>query len=449
MRTLRLVRHLAESGWDVQVVTAAIEGIRAGTPLDAALTERIPSSVKVARARALRPIERLTTLLRPVRRHSSTSEAAAVSAPVAIHAATKSRWSRAVAMGRAVFGLPDREISWLLPAVLAGRRAAALHAPDVIYSSGPPFTAHLAAAAIARLLGKPWVADFRDPWARAPWRDDRFAFERHAWAVCERMVVSHADATIFATRANRQEFARHYGPALASRFHVVGNGCDVSEFQGLELQGDRREFVLLHAGSLYGARNPAALLKAISGAIASGAIAPATFRLRFIGRLGLPGIDLPLLVRALGLEAVVDFVPQMPRRAVLQEIVNASALLIVQPVTTVSVPGKLYEYFAAGRPVLALAEPGGETADLVGSCPGSVAVSADDEAAIQQGLIRIINQAGTMTVRPDPELYDGRLRSAEIATILRTAAAAAPSSPGAPKKLSLVTSQTRCKEDRP
>jgi glycosyltransferase involved in cell wall biosynthesis len=320
----------------------------------------------------------------------------------------------------------------------------------VIYSSGPPFTAHLAAAAMARLLGKPWVADFRDPWARAPWRDDRFAFERYAWAVCERLVVTRADATIFATRTNRQEFARHYGPAIDARFHVVGNGCDVSEFQGLESHRQREEFVLLHAGSLYGARNPAALFKAISRAIASGAIAPGTFRLRFIGRVGLPGIDLPALVRELGLEAVVDFIPQMPRRAVLQQIVNASALLIVQPVTTVSVPGKLYEYLAAGRPVLALAEPGGETADLVESCPGSVAVSADDEAAIEAALIRIIEHAhaGMPTVPPDPQLYDGRLRAAEIATILRTAAAARPSSPGAPMGLSFVSSQTR-KEDRP
>ena len=45
--------------------------------------------------------------------------------------------------------------------------------------------------------------------------------------------------------------------------------------------------------------------------------------------------------------------------------VDASALLIVQPVTTVSIPAKLYEYMAAGRPILALAEPGGETAELV------------------------------------------------------------------------------------
>ena len=61
--------------------------------------------------------------------------------------------------------------------------------------------------------------------------------------------------------------------------------------------------MLLHAGSLYGARNPAWHCSAlVAAAVARKRIDPTSFRLRFIGRLGLPGVDLPAVARELGLE---------------------------------------------------------------------------------------------------------------------------------------------------
>jgi glycosyltransferase involved in cell wall biosynthesis len=174
---------------------------------------------------------------------------------------------------RAVAAVPDREVSWLLPAIAAAWRTARRQRPDVIYSSGPPFTAHLVGAVLARLAGRPWVADFRDPWARAPWREDRFAFEKRAWTILERAIVTRADAVLFVTETNRRDFADCYGETVAARFHVVPNGCDLADFDGLTAAPPPAgRFVLLHAGSLYGARNPAPLLRALRNAIARGAI---------------------------------------------------------------------------------------------------------------------------------------------------------------------------------
>jgi glycosyltransferase involved in cell wall biosynthesis len=108
---------------------------------------------------------------------------------------------------------------------------------------------------------------------------------------------------------------------------------------------------------------------------------------------------------------------------VLQEMVNASALLIVQPVTTVSIPAKLYEYMAAGRPVLALAEPGGETAELVRHSGAGLAVPADDEAAIEQAFTRLVNDAPGTFVPVPRSVYDGALRAEDIRKVLSTAIA--------------------------
>jgi glycosyltransferase involved in cell wall biosynthesis len=420
MRTLRLARHLAHDVWEVDVLTQAPERLRPGTVIDPLLLDKVPAAVKVIRAPAWRPFERLTGAVRRVIRpqpQRGNESAAATTAPGSPPAKAVST-PRLIAAAQAIAAIPDREISWLLPAIAAGWRHARRRPPDVIYSSGPPFTAHLAGAVLARILRRPWVADFRDPWARAPWRDGRFAFEKRAWTFLERFVATRADAALFVTETNRQDFAACYGDLVAKRFQVVPNGCDPADFDGLTPQpsSPMTRFVLLHAGSLYGARNPAPLLRALRKAISSGAIHPEQICLRFIGRVGITGLQ--ATVHELGLDQVVEFVSHMPRRAALQQMLDASALLVVQPITKVSVPAKLYEYMAAGRPVLALAAPGGETAEIVTRNGAGIAVHADDEEAIARALVMLVDGRSRPFVRVDRAVYDGAQRAAEMVHIL-------------------------------
>jgi glycosyltransferase involved in cell wall biosynthesis len=276
------------------------------------------------------------------------------------------------------------------------------------------------------------VADFRDPWARAPWREDRFAFERRAWSILERAVVTRADASVFVTDTNRRDFAKCYAKPLAARFHLVPNGCDVKDFGDLEARphDSTGQFVLLHAGSLYGARNPAPLLRALHRAIARGAIERRLIRLRFVGRVGVAGLQ--SVVRELGLDDVVEFVGQMPRQAVLQEMRDASALLIVQPITTVSIPAKLYEYMAAGRPIFALAEPGGETATVIESNKAGISVPAGDEAAIEQALVTLVANRRQVFTPVNRAAYDGQIRADQLGGILADVARQAATSVATP-----------------
>ena len=97
---------------------------------------------------------------------------------------------------------------------------------------------------------------------------------------------------------------------------------------------------------------------------------------------------------------------------------DASALLVVQPVTRVSIPGKLYEYLAAGRPILALAEPDGDTAALVNRSGAGMAVSPEDATGIRRALDQLI-AGGSRRLEIDRSLYDGSLRAAELGAILR------------------------------
>jgi glycosyltransferase involved in cell wall biosynthesis len=430
MRTLRLVRHLAAAGWRVGVVTMTVETMRPGSMLDQSLLARVPEGVRVTRAPALRPFERATAALkgRPL--------AASAPAPAAATDATASEQPRAgqPTAGRGLLSsikrcvkaclmLPDRDVSWWLPAVVRGYRLIGTGRCDVIYSSGPPFTAHFVAAALSRLTGTPWVADFRDPWARAPWREDRLEFERRAWGVLERFVVTRAHTVVFTSERNRRDFAEHYGPEHAARFVLIPNGCEATDFAGLTARAGTHggRVVMLHAGSLYGARSPEGLFRALARAIAKRRIDPERFRLRFIGRPG--SVDVQGMARRAGVEGLLEMAGQVPRRDSLQEMLDASALLILQPVTTVAIPAKLYEYLAAGRPILALAEPDGDTAELVLRSGRGIVALAEDDDAVEAALVAVVERAQQPATPISPQLYDGTLRAAELEQVLLAAAA--------------------------
>lgn len=412
MRTLRLVRRLHAEGWAATVLTASPSTYLPSMPMDPALMSQVPAGVDVIHAPILRPVAKAGAAFK--RTPSSTASIGDVRS-------TDGAQPRSVL--RRVYGaiddltsLPDREVGWVAPAVVKGLLAIWRQKPAAIYSSAPPWSGQLAAYLLARLSGLPWIADFRDPWARAPWRESQSARARRTAVILERRVIGRADAVMFATQTNRDEYVDYYGAGTAARFFVVPNGCNPDEFIGLPRSSPEGVSVLIHAGSLYGARTPAPLFNAIASAIEKGALKKDRFRLRLIGAAN-DERDLQLLADALGLNGVVEFLPRMPRREVLAEMASASALLVLQPGTTVSIPGKLYEYLAIGKPILALCEEG-ETADLVRRGGSGVAVVSTDVSAIESGLLAVMQLSRQPAVSPARETYDGNLSAGKAVRII-------------------------------
>lgn len=431
MRTLRVVRQLAARGWEVSVLTGEPATYLPGTPVDAALLHNVPSRVRVVRAAAIRPVEWMEQALGRLYHHRSSRSAVqrtrteheprhdSVSVVPPSPAGVVHQLTRLKGVIDALLSIPDRESGWFLPALGNGLLAQLHEArPDVIYASAPPWTSQLVAAGLKQALRRPWVADFRDPWSRAPWREDRYSFAIRVAGALERFVVARADRVVFVTAANRDEFAAYYGATTASRFEVVPNGCEPAEFYAIRdsCRAEAGRYVLLHAGTLYAGRTPLPLLNAVATAASRGIIDPARFRLRFMGANGLQNVDLPGACRQLGIEQVVEFVPRVPREQSLRAMMSASGLLLLQPGHPVSVPGKVYEYLATGRPILAIADEG-EISRLMREAGTGICVAPDDHAAMVEAL-RTLVQMGSARREPPRELFDGNIGASQIADIL-------------------------------
>ena len=161
-RVLSFTRHLPAHGWACTVVCA---GERDFWVTDDSLVAAVPDDTEVIRVRGG---SGLSTWLRLRRDDAEGRRSVRVFAPL-----------RKI-VDWCLF--PDSYLGWAQRARATVQARIAKGDIDAMLSSSPPDSVHLAAADVARQTGVPWVADFRDPWSRAPWRGDRFRFAIRAAA---------------------------------------------------------------------------------------------------------------------------------------------------------------------------------------------------------------------------------------------------------------------------
>ena len=320
----------------------------------------------------------------------------------------------------ALFGrrllVPDEFVSWGLTAIPAARRIVRDEKIDVLVTTSPPASVNLIGAAVKQATGVPWVADLRDSIAANPDRRvDRLAVrvKERGQALVARLVAKHADAVVTVSDTISQEL-RDLG---AKRVETIPNGCDFEDFEGLEyLRGDR--FRITHTGSFFGHRDPKPFLAALAESDGDVVV-------RFVG--GLRSADREFAA-GLGLEDRLEVIPHMPRRSALALQRDSDALLLLLPEAGGrgrTVPsGKIFEYLAAERPILAAVPTDGVAAELVRRADAGVVVAPDDVEGLRSAIegLRARWQAGALdggSLSPElREQLSRRTRSREFAELL-------------------------------
>lgn len=285
---------------------------------------------------------------------------------------------------QAAFFLPDNAAWWLPYAQRLGRTRLEDEPVDAIYATSPPHTSLLVAALLADAFGVPLVADFRDPWVSNLHRGEDSGLRRRLDRSLEAFVVETAAIILTVTDSFRRDFCERY-PAFADKLRVIPNGYDARDLYGvadrrtqtgaahsaagLPPAQDRR-FTIYYGGILYEKRSPELFLRGLALALDDG-LPRERLAARFAGVFDYPGKDAhAALVRELGLSDVVHILGYVPHARHVELMKEADVLLLVgdkTPAASAYVPAKLYEYLGAGKPVLALVQPG-EASRLVEEC---------------------------------------------------------------------------------
>ena len=347
-RPLKLAGHLAELGFEVHVLAPDDpKWVHRDESLEA------PAGVTVHRARNIGPRAR-----RPAEE---------------LHArrGLDRLLLRAGLSARALL-VPDASVLWNVTAVWVAIRLVRRHRIDVVVTTSPPSSVHLVGAAAERVTGVRWVADLRDSLVSFAHRRREIRGE-HALA---RLVARRADAIVCVSRAIAEETA-----ALSprGRIEVIENGADFEDFDGMPYRPSER-FRITHTGSFFGRRDPRPFLEALAR---TGPDVVA----RFVGDFRASDLE---YAERLDLGGKLELIPYLPRPQALALQRDSDALLLLIPEASGRgrgvLSGKVFEYLAAERPVLAAVPPDGEAATLVRDTGAGLVVAPDDVDGLSTAL---------------------------------------------------------------
>ncbi len=317
--------------------------------------------------------------------------------------------------------VPDENVTWNVTAIPAAIRLVRREGIDVVLTTSPPNSVHLIGAAVKRATGCRWVADLRDLMvSNADRRFEHFAvrLKEQGQAQVARLVARNADAVVTVTDTIADE-VRGFGPK--GPVATIPNGCDFDDFEGLAYHRSDR-FRITHTGSFLGRRDPRPFLTAFKDSGIDGVA-------RFVGDLKAADRE---WAEGLGLGDRLELHPYVSHRRALAYQRDTEALLLLLPEASGRgapvIPGKIFEYLAAERPILAAVPRDGAAADLIREVDAGIVVAPDDVEAIRAALAEMArdHQAGTLNGRPLPDEVKRRLsrrtRVEELAELLHTVA---------------------------
>jgi hypothetical protein len=302
--------------------------------------------------------------------------------------------------------LPDRWGSWRFLGVRAALKLIRRYKIDAIWSTFPIATAHCIGLAASSRSGVPWVAEFRDPMWQGEYPPDPVV--NRAWQQLEKQVFACAQRVVVTTRGAARLYAERFPHFDPSSLAVIENGYDEATFQRLENQSHEgtakktaagEPLTLLHSGVIYRSeRDPTKLFAALAALKNKGVIGSAGLRIV----LRATGDDMAYRrdVAAAGIDDIVRVEPPVDYVSALHEMLSVDGLLVLQASNcNAQVPAKLYEYLRAGRPILALTDPIGDTARTLDDVQAGLIASLDSRDAIEAALARFLTQIKNGTWR--------------------------------------------------
>jgi hypothetical protein len=271
---------------------------------------------------------------------------------------SRSTWEKLRRQYYGLIHIPDRDVAWRETAVPAGEDLIKGWKPDIIFASAPPFTGLVVASRLSRTFGIPWVADFRDLWTDNPyysfpaWRRpiDRW-LERSTMRDVSAIVTT---SPLFATRL--RELHR-------KRVEVVFNGYAEEDFPSSFASADPNFLVIRYTGNIYrGFRDPSPLFAAMSMLERE---LRNHIRVEFFGD---SAADIRTFAEKYGVADEILVRPSVPYRKALELQLGADVLLLLHwndRRDAGTIPGKLFEYLYARRPILYIGYEDGTAAQII------------------------------------------------------------------------------------
>ncbi|WP_207060988.1 glycosyltransferase [Motiliproteus sp. SC1-56] len=411
IRSAKFVEHLRDLGWQPVVVT--LDFNRNDPTYFADLESEIPDDVQVIRVANQRLDDWVLCAAKRglglFNRNSDRLNSKAVQAP------SKNEFERRPGAARTDrltirfkhfvrnwVHVPDDYILWGFRAYYEALKICKTQRVDLIYTSLPPFSSAIAGYLLKRKTKLPWVVDYRDLWIGDVLREWLPPIRERFEGRLEKQIIGSADAVIAVSEQKTEFLRQHIGGERI--WETITNGYDPESFDYLlgERHSDKATIDFVYAGRLFKNRRGYAFVHALGELAAEDESVTRRVRVHFYGEIE-PGIfsEYQRLIALYGLEPVFVFHGDVDYESSKRAQIAADYLLLIVDTGATTdgvIPGKVFEYVASKRPILALCDSRA-TREIIQRANIGQVVGAEDRTGCKDALKRIID-------RTDHELID-------------------------------------------
>jgi len=379
MRWLKMSKYLPEFGWQPVIYTPENPD---PTVTDESLTSEIHPSTEIIRTPIWEPYDLYRKL---TGKKSGTKFKSGY-----ISEASRGNWKDKIAVFlRGNLLIPDPRVFWVQPSIKYLRKYLASNPVDLIVTTGPPHSMHLIGAGLKKHFGNtPWLADFRDPWTEI----DFYHRLKLTWLAdkihrrLEKKILTKADVVTTVSPYLKGTTEKISG----RRVDVIYNGFDPADFD-FEVLPDNSLFTIAHFGAFNRDRNPSALWKAIGELKKEN---PAFSKALMIRLIGQTDETIITEIEEAGLMENLKVYDHMQHRDGLALLAQSQILLLPlnnAPNVKGILPGKMYEYMALRRPILAIGPPDGDFAGIIEETQSGFVHSFTDKEGIKNTISNLFS----------------------------------------------------------
>lgn len=379
-RWLKFVKYLPD--FDIEPIVYTPEN--PNYPIvDPSMMAEVPSSVTVLKQPIKEPY-RFASLF-------SRKQTKTISAGIVPKATQQSLVQRLLLYIRGNFFIPDARVGWVNPSVKFLENYVSEHDIDTLITTGPPHSMHLIGMQLKAKMTKKqpnrklyWIADFRDPWTTIGYHDKLKMTDKtkRKHKALESKVLNTADQIIVTSPTTKQEFS-----AITQKpITVITNGFDTNPTKEVIIDST---FTLSHIGSLLSDRNPLVLWKVLAKLIKENDSFRKRFQLKLVGKVSQEVID---AIKSYGLEKYLTLVGYVSHQEAITLQRQAAVLVLIEidaKITKGIIPGKVFEYLSAKRPIIGLGPKDADVSEIIISTESGYYFEYTQEEALELAILEL------------------------------------------------------------
>ena len=291
---------------------------------------------------------------------------------------------------RGNFFIPDARVGWVKPSVKYLSDYLENNDVDVVITTGPPHSLHLIGMQLKKELNVKWIADFRDPWTTIHYhkslRLNKTSEKKHK--ALEAAVLNTADVVTVTSPTTKKEFQEITNKPI----EVITNGFDITE----EVNYNRDlKFSISHIGSLLSERNPKNLWYILAEICKKNTSFKKDLELKFAGAVS---DEVKESLSEFNLDENSKFLGYVSHSEALKLQNESQVLLLVEinsAETRAIIPGKLFEYLAAKRPIIALGPNKSDIEAIVDETKSGRFFDYSEDKELKNEILRLYEQYKT------------------------------------------------------